>query len=667
MTARSALSDFNTEVLKLNPLVYTPFFLGKMVDRSSFGRTLSISVASPEWLKLADGYSLKCRQTNSRVSIPHAADLNTNERTLVVFSPEFRQDGVNQYLLNKHDGSGRTFQFYINATGSLVYRDGAVSFLAYDPEGSTSLAVVVEDTVKPQFYAGGNYIGEGNLVSVAASTVALLYIGCIVGVTSPVKHGLTCTLVFDYKLSGETLSDLHMLWEEVQVQLPPAHQIISPPRPHVVLNPLLRIDGRQHGNPPLITDLSGNNLHLTPTNGLPFADNTPSGGEGLIGGGGALDYPTNAQVTDARLDDLVPLSITCECRPDGAHETGGIGDMYAKSPIASSERIALQHDSVNERVNYRERWDGGGAHAVIWNTPTGSAPIGQWSRVTARSLHDGSTPKVSINGVDQALTLATAGPTGSIVTDVGPAAVLDRNAGTIEFNGVVGDVQVFNRYLTDTEDMDLYLRSALRTVDYGYESVYAESLETRIVGDHVGPLLIGSGTHEWNADNQHLCITGGFAHARSDQAYGLFYFKARRDDAANGTRVIIIAGSPDNESDPAQNGYCVLLSNDESFRLRRVTAGARSNIINVAAQQVAGVTYECACSRDLANTMSLWIRGGIHTTWNLVGASANQTLHPTSMFWVNEPDPDDTIWDMHRFPNGMGLTPNDVPWLRDAA
>ena len=383
-------------------------------------------------------------------------------------------------------------------------------------------------------------------------------------------------------------------------------------------------------------------------------ENTPSGGKGFTGGGGALGYDTNLSITDTNLDNISPSTFAFWVRPDSLGSGGG--RVYAK---ATTKRAIYIGGAFTPVVI--EAWSGG---VATWTFPV--LPQNLWSHISVRLGNvAGSVPVMFVNGSLVTTTVAVAS-SGTLSDDVGPAYLLDRSALAREIDGVVDDFQWFDRYLTDDECSSLYLRSALRCQRLAHDTEFPETLTTQTVG-FIGPWEIVDGTWTWGTDTEITNVSLGTVYKRSKQAYGAWYYKFNKP---SGGRIIdmIIASLPDVYTATGQDGYMVYIESNGLLRIFTVTNGAAgATPISGAAGTFAGSTdYEIFIVRDTTGLFSFYARGGVYSSWTLIDTGTENT-HTSSLNITTSCNlaHSGTRSDYQLFPYGMGLTPDDILWLAD--
>jgi len=193
-----------------------------------------------------------------------------------------------------------------------------------------------------------------------------------------------------------------------------------------------------------------------------------------------------------------------------------------------------------------------------------------------------------------------------------------------------------------------------------------------VTAGKVGPWTRGSGTWQWQDDGTQrklVTIASGYAWRNGfgdGSAFGAWYFKAKKI-AGTYHQTMITASVNKAYTDAAQNGYMLQFRpTDNNLILYRVTAGVApvAPIVGGAGYIANDIEYEIFITRRYDGLFTLYIRGGVYTTWTTVG-SGPDAIHTTSNFVVADIDAGDTLSELMYIPMGGTLLPTDVPGLED--
>jgi hypothetical protein len=649
----SALMDFESLVLSLNPVLYCPFIKGHINKEDSYGGALSVASGSPGFTDGPNGYLLNTR--GGRLSIADSGarpELRIDPGTIAAFSFGFRfaTTAENNYrLVSKLDVGGNHFDWFVTSTAQTLSFAGSAPFWSDNPDNVKSMVVTFEDGSTPHLWFDGVDKGVGSSPASITANDADLSIGAFYTGIRPCPVPLTFVLMFPTQLTAQNISDLHYVYEWVHIET--VEPQLTMARPLQVANPLLYLDGYVTGGKAI--DASGNSFHLDKQNGVEMEPGVPVGDAGFEAHGGARNG-AYLDITDTGLDNHVAKTFMFWVRFDGWGEANA-GRLFEKGVL----KLLIYANGAGTLI-FQEAWSGGNA---VWNSWT-NLVLGKWYHIAIR--HDGlvgSVPVLTINGVSNPFTVGSAS-SGTRDNDAGVFTMLDQRNYLRELDGVIADFQWYARYLTDVEVETDHLRGALRVLDRGYSHVYADSLGAKTAGN-VGPFSIISGTHKWE-DNILSCSATSQAHTQNGDAFGAQHFKLYKGGDANTAEFAFIASDSSAILSTNQFGYSVLIASDESVILRRLDGSSATNLITTAASYAALNTwYEFLPVRSPTGVFKLWIRGGAYSTWTLVGTSAADTIYTKSNYSIVSLGSGDKFSSYMRFPNGGGLEPNDIPLLAD--
>lgn len=110
---------------------------------------------------------------------------------------------------------------------------------------------------------------------------------------------------------------------------------------------------------------------------------------------------------------------------------------------------------------------------------------------------------------------------------------------------------------------------------------------------------------------------------RSLQNTGTWYWRAQVK--AGASRVVFAPISLGRGDFTAINGYAVQTYSGSGWALQRWTGGASTNLIAYTGTCTDGITYEHVLTRTLAGVFKLYVRGGVYSSWTLLGTATDTT------------------------------------------
>ncbi len=163
------------------------------------------------------------------------------------------------------------------------------------------------------------------------------------------------------------------------------------------------------------------------------------------GGGGNNAYVSFG--SGATLDNLTARTIVAWVKPDNLGESNG-GVILSKN---YQDGWVVRLASGNN-VAFSQAFSGG---VVTWTTTTGPITIGSFNHIAIKYSAATTTtvPQIYVNGVNQTVSGGT--PFGTRDNDGNYALNMGIETNVQEFDGVIDEVGVFNRVLTDAEITEL--------------------------------------------------------------------------------------------------------------------------------------------------------------------------------------------------------------------
>jgi len=649
MSAQGDFLSYTKELLPTGKGLVHIYKKGRLTDYSGNG-----AVATPvgaEWINSGGGHGLYCGSGGLSLGDPVSCRVSSTGLSIIVFGVCHRKFAAR--LVIKRAAAGIDYMFYVVSTDQMVLRTAghASTFGSSGFSDSRSLGMTLSLGSKPDFFIDGGIKGAGSVATTVGDDNRSLYIGRSYSGTIPPKYPLSGVVIApDVVFTEQNMSDLQVLFDQIQIDT--SEPQITSARPLTVQNPLVHLTGRVDGGEAI--DDSDNAINFTKETAVELDPDTPSGGHGFNAHGGARG-DAHLSVTDTRLDNVVPISFSFWVLSLDSH-VGRYGRIYEKGALD----YAIYYHSSLRTISVYASW-GGTPGAWVSNAVIS---IDAWVHVTIRhSRLVGDAPQISVNGAAFVSLTGTASA-GGVVSDTGAAYILDNPAGVREVDGTVCDFIITPRFVTQAEADSIYLRSALRSVDRGYQHIYPETLKAAGVGvtaGEVGPFTdIISGSHRWNSDNELECISSGAVVMSSGQAYGAWYFEIAQTLLF---KLFLISSTSDYTS---TDGYMLQL-NGGDIRLRRADAGVLTSIDYVLGYLTLGVPYKLLLVRNPSSLFTLYIKGGTFTAWTKTPIEVTDPTYTNSDFIVSDLDYvgiSDKLSHLQFLPYFYGH-PNDIPWLAD--
>lgn len=170
---------------------------------------------------------------------------------------------------------------------------------------------------------------------------------------------------------------------------------------------------------------------------------------------GALDFDGADDVVtvnhNGALDDLDTITIAAWIKPNTQGENNG-GRILDKSPVNND--FLLTHN-INDGFHFEaRRWDG---VEGAWNSASNIISYGAWQHVVVTYDYSSTAndPIYYFNGTMVSSAESTA-PSGSVASEPGEIFIGNNDSGTRTFDGLIDDVRIYNRVLSEEEVMQIY-------------------------------------------------------------------------------------------------------------------------------------------------------------------------------------------------------------------
>jgi len=645
--------DFRSLALSLNPAYLLMFLKGRYANVAP--TSIVVDTTNGGHLqKCPQGYGFEASGIAGLIIPDTGVADPTRATTLSLFAAIYGMCPYDSYrIIDKrlvatdYDLSWRaTGQLYLVSSGS-----GTSSLAGLGSDIYTTVGVTVVAGTRPRVFLDGRFVGEMAANFTPDTSGQPTYIGSL-GSGSKLNRPMMSAAMWPSALTDRNHSDLHDSFMRLHVRT--SEPQITSARPLVVQNPLVHLNGRTGQG--LAYDESDNAIHFDKTTGVEMEPDTPSGKPGYTAHG-ADRSEAYLEVTDSQLDDVLPITWAFWVRRLGNGESN-LGRVYDKDNLGLVIYITnAGHIYVFDNFSVAN-----GSYIE-----TGAAILNEWVHFVIRYAGtEGIPPDIAINGGTFAPMTINAASSGVRTSDAGVCRILDRPSGGSELDGIVDDLVLLSEFASQETAKSIYLRSALRIIDRGYQHTYPEVPNAVSLGN-VGPWSIESGSWQWDSENKLVCTALGLVSRRTKWLYGAQYFRFNKKHDHSQINVVLTADHPLPYNNAAQNCMLLQISASETIGLYRIAGGATANVIGTSGAGYFGidVDYDLMVVHIPNGTWSVYIRGGAFSTWTLVITGTDSMYGPgiwssvANAAWVGC-----EFSKLHTFPFFYGH-PNDIPWLAD--
>jgi len=680
----SAMNDFADLVRSLSPAMATLLLRGHPETLDSYSRTRVVTAGTAgiglTWRRDKKGYYLGQQASltagGGAVSIVDsgaAPETRATSGTIFFTAKSFQTNakdytGGNARVFAKADVGGIHCQLLIAAANTLALYDGTTSawMASTALSGARTAAIRFVSGTNPQLFVDGVYRVTSAATVTPTGNDADLYMANSVGLNAGSRrndYGLFAMFndaILGRAISDQEIAELHDAWERVGSVFMPRRTIYLPRKATeiVATAPLVHLAGARTGSG-LLLDQSGNGR-----NGAISGRVTQKAGpDGVCQVAHGAGDPLIITASDASLN---PTNITASIRLVNR----ALGQSNVGCILALNNNLTYAAELINAGAGGMYWVDTYSDGVALWRFPVPAVSSREVSIVVKHNRADPTVaPTVFVDGEQQTITVIAA-KTGTLVANAAPrVSLLNRGAADLDWDGCVKDAKVYASLLTDAECRALYLDHALsgarRLANRTDDPVSVAAVSA---GGKCGPWRVLSGTHKWDDDGTRrrmLGVTAGYCTSRdsSPQAYGAWYFRACKGSAAFAYFPLMASKSI---ASAAFDGYALGVLLNGTVFIIEFPAGSTVAASSAGAVAV-GTEYEFFVTRRPRDGFfTVWIRGGAYATWTSLLTGTDNT-HTQSAALVGCVDAGGYVADMQLFPNGGGLVPNDVPWLKDAA
>ena len=675
------MNNFISLAQSLQPALFRIPLLGDTQCWDSYGRATTIvsGVAGPVWREDAKGFwfgqSKSLTAGGGALSIADAPELRVTSGTLFWTARNFQAVVADSgaRIFSKRDGGGTLLDVSLRNPNEIEIYDGTNQRWAVSSAltNSHSVAIRYVSGAIPKLFVDGVYRVDFSWTIVPANDDAPVFLGNLyVAAQGSQRNDYGAFIWFNDALLGRPITDqeisqLHDAWESIISIKAPKRTISLPVQTSEVVTttPLLHLAGPRTPTG-LWPDISGNGRDGTISGRV----TQTKGPKGVVQQGYGAGNPLIITAADAALN---PSSITAHL----AFKRNGRGEANSGVYFAIN----------NNLVMCMELWDLNATTLCIgetyadgekyWTFPVPNVALKPTLDIVLRYNRDlpATLAYVLVDG--EAVTVTDFNvKVGARVANPAPrVSVLGRGDLVLDADGAISDVQVYGSLLSDAECRALYVAQALLNEQrLANRTDYPVSVAAVAAGGTCGPWrgLVGTFTWSDNGTQRELrCVTAGQFAALSSQVYGAWYLEFSKQDTS--TMWLPIIGSAAIQLTSASfNGYILYLGATDEATLCKVTAGG---LVNIATTPVGVITantrYKLLVTRRPRDGYwVVWIRGGAYATWTnfLTGTDNTHTACAAMVGYASGVSTlYDLIADVTFFPQGSGLVPNEIPWLRD--
>lgn len=648
--------DFHSLIKSLSPVCYLPLLKGRLAKEDGYGGSPTL-LNSPGFVPTPKGWGLRPND-GGLVVVDSGTRTELQQTAFTLFiAADFNHgtEGETQRVMGKRDPGGFMWDLRFYWSGGNPWFsifDSGDRAKQYDLSESVCATWVIQHGAQPYIFnttRGGVFVDGGTTTSGGNANITVndanLHIGnWYAGSGSqPCKFPFHAVAMIPGVLDDEVIAAIHHQYFLASIGT--KEPGLSSPRIHQVANPLVRLSGEVRNGQAI--DTSDNAIHFDKTPGVEMHEVTSSGRGFNAHGGAAGRAEAYLTATDTRLDNVSAKTIAFTYRRDSG------GELNAGRILSKALEVLVVRTNASGDLILSELWSGGNS---LWSISSVFVANLEVHVVIRHDGVEGSVPEIDIDG-EAASVITNTPSSGSKSDDTGALNLLDRPALGREADGVLSDFQFFERYLTDAETKDLYLRTALRVLDRGFSHRYPEVpiASTSLVGPWQDFI---SGSAYWDENNRLIATAGTEASFPCAYDYHAMYFEFLK----NAGNSIALWYSVDRAD---LNGYQLLINSNERVQLRRQQAGVFATVDETGDSYVANDTrYGGFIARTTGDRWRVWLRGGAFATWTIVLDDTNSNIQGSELAKITA-GLDDEISDLALFKYGGGLSPNDVPWLAD--
>ncbi|HDZ37885.1 MAG TPA: LamG domain-containing protein [Marinobacter sp.] len=591
--------------------------LRSLLDFSGADRHPTFAGSGLSWIRQNGVYRIRAESTG-RLVIPNDATLEAITDFSLFCAGSFSSSGVFARILNKRGVGGTQIDLYMDGGIDVELYDGASTRVAVmgSWDGVNSFTVNVESGVLGTLSANGFYRSDFNAPPTITANSADVTLWNYYSGNAPFTDTVKALLLYNRVLDADEDAQNHA-WSE---------SLTSPTIPHdrrfFDLGSLV-----PHGN-------AGGEMgsyDFRDVVGRTLPDRSGDGNDGSLEGQATTAITDMGQAgrftaDESRVElasDVVGNAAVSFSALVRANSSGGAGG----GRLTDNTKFLVYFRLAN-RISLSSN---GGVTKI--ESPASSILYGQWHHLVVTRDTAGNG-EIFIDGEGVA--------TGATGTPIAAGAVVigNRAAGNRGWDGEIKNAILHDRVL-DAAEVKAAYQPIRRKLLYKLGDLLPTL--TDVLPGQVIPgtdYTVRTGTHSVaeavGRDKAVENVVAGLYTRPQPDAFGTFRFKFNKAAASN-LFWGFIASTPAAWNDAAMDGYQLQVNADERVAIRRINSGGATVLFaSAVGYVVAGTDYEIAITRTLAGVFKAYILGGAYTAWTLIGTSAPDVTHVTSVYAATE-------------------------------
>ncbi len=556
------------------------------------------------------------------ITVADSTELQSTLQSIIIYGDAgfAESSGGIDFMVSKGDIGGTMYQFRIQSSNSIAFRDGTnTRTLTVNQDVNTVfLGVTFTDGGTPVGYKNGAFAGNFSGTVAIGADDADIIIGNIYSGGSPFYNPIKGVLIYDVILTAAEMAQAHAWIMEQQSQRQPKKEFRHPSL----------ITGREN-NVRSAWDLKNTHGSVIDKTGGEINGTISKCSQTKIAGLDALDFnrDNSPGISLGVGFDISGKSVSVLIKPSSFATYNTVWS----SNVSGTERAGLQF--IVTGFLHANVYDGS-----YLSMPSDSALIaGNVYHVVATYTNHSTIPTLYINGVAQ----SGSGTTGALNSSGHFIGTRDGNLQP--YNGAIAEVIEFDSVLTQAEVTALYEKYAKLPVFVDDLSDALESVAAE--GGAVGTFLsntnwkFGDTSARYKVSRDETlnvgqkvieCTTAGLLYQESRQAYGTYEFSIYKA-AASYSYILFAADTIGGATATGQDGYYILLNANERVCLKEATAGVESDkFYTVTSYFNAATWYRFRVTRRYDGQFTVYIKGGAFKTWTTVDVSGGTGTNPVT-------------------------------------
>lgn len=219
-------------------------------------------------------------------------------------------------------------------------------------------------------------------------------------------------------------------------------------------------------------------------------------------------------------------------------------------------------------------------------------------------------------------------------TFIGTGMAISRYQSGVTANATCILARIYNRSITDAEIQNHYRQFAKHLLYSAQPEYWLPTLADVSAGEisNTG-FKRNSGTWKVSEDSNKKKwienVVVGNASRNSNETFGTYVFEVNLSSFAAENSIGFISSA--NGGYASYTGYAIYILSTGDIGVLRCTGGGSAGLIQSAVSYIsASTTYKLAVSRSSTGIFKLYIKGGVYTSWTLVGTSIADLTYTTS-------------------------------------